>query len=141
VPLFGKSLVDQVAADPGIYAPGYAAHPGRVTHPDDSTSWRDAASGREVFYHDCPPAEAERAFPRLRRQAAAPRREPCPLTAWPPGRRVSIVCADDRAVNPAWQRRMARERLGVEPRELPGSHSPFLSRPAALAALLDDVAR
>jgi pimeloyl-ACP methyl ester carboxylesterase len=141
IPLFGRSLDDQIAADPAIYAPGYATHPGRVTHPDGSTSWRDAASAREVFYHDGPPEAAERAFARLRRQAAAPRREPCPLTAWPAGRRVSIVCTDDRAVNPAWARRAARERLGVDARELPGSHSPFLSRPGELAALLDAAAR
>jgi pimeloyl-ACP methyl ester carboxylesterase len=141
VPLFGRSLEDQVAAEPDIYAPGYAAHPGRLTHPDGSTSWRDAASAREVFYHDCPPGAADRAFARLRRQAAAPRREPCPLTAWPAVRRVSIVCGEDRAISPAWARRAARERLGVEPLELPGSHSPFLSRPAALAALLDDALR
>jgi hypothetical protein len=39
-------------------------------------------------------------------------------------------------IAPAWSRRVARERLGVESVELPGGHSPFLSRPAELAAAL-----
>lgn len=141
LPTPGESLGDQLARDPGIYADGYAAHPGRVSHPDGSTSWADAGLVREVFYHDCAPDDARRAWSRLRRQASLPRREPCPLAAWPDTPRVSILCREDRAVAPAWSRRAARERLGVEALELPGGHSPFLSRPAELAALLDDLAR
>jgi hypothetical protein len=51
--------------------------------------------------------------------------------------RAYIVCSEDRLVNPEWARRAAPDRLDVEPVELPGSHSPFLSRPAELADLLD----
>jgi pimeloyl-ACP methyl ester carboxylesterase len=139
LPLPGRSLEAQVAAEPDIYAPGYAAHPGRVAHPDGSTSWADAETVRAVFYQDCPHDDVAPAWARLRRQARAPRSEVCPLTAWPEARCVSIVCRDDRAVNPAWSRRAARQRLDVEPLDLPGSHSPFWSRPAALAVLLDGV--
>ncbi len=137
----GQSLGDQLARDPGLYAPGYATHPGRASHPDGSTSWVDVESAREVFYHDCAPEDARRAWARLRRQASLPRREPCPLAAWPDTPRVSILCREDRAVAPDWSRRAARERLGVDALELPGGHSPFLSRPAELAALLDGAAR
>ena len=62
-------------------------------------------------------------FAHLRPQAAAPRREPCPLSAWPAGEKAYILCREDRAISPAWSRRVARERLGVEPIELDGSHS------------------
>jgi pimeloyl-ACP methyl ester carboxylesterase len=139
LPLPGRSLEQQVAADPDIYAPGYAAHPGRVAHPDGSTSWADADSVRSVFYQDCPPEEVARPWALLRRQARAPRSEACPLTAWPDVRSVSVLCREDRAINPAWSRRVARERLGRDAIELPGSHSPFWSRPAELAVLLDAV--
>ena len=139
VPAFGQSLEELAAADPEMYAGGYGGHPGRVTHPDGSTSWADAASAAEVFYHDCRPEDARWAWSRLRRQAPAPRREPCPLTAWPAAERVSILCREDRAISPAWSRRVARQRLGVAARELPGSHSPFLGHPAELAALLHDL--
>jgi pimeloyl-ACP methyl ester carboxylesterase len=140
LPAFGESMEEQLGRDASMYAGGYAAHPGRIRHPDGSTSWTEDAAV-EVFYHDCDPADARAAVARLRRQAAAPRRERCPLTAWPPGRRVSIVCREDRAIDAGWAGRAARERLGVEPLELPGSHSPFLSRPGELAALLAEVAR
>lgn len=141
VPEFGRSLAEQVAADPGVYASGYAGHPGRASHPDGSTSWPDAAAAREAMYHDCTPDDARRAWVRLRRQAQAPRVEPCPLHAWPDAFRASVYCEEDRAVNPEWSRRVARERLSVEAQALPGSHSPFWSRPAELAALLDGVVR
>jgi hypothetical protein len=42
-------------------------------------------------------------------------------------------------VNPEWSRRIAHERLDAELVELPGGHSPFLSRPAALAEVLHRV--
>jgi pimeloyl-ACP methyl ester carboxylesterase len=43
---------------------------------------------------------------------------------------------DDRFFPPAFQRRVARERIGVETRELPGGHLNALSRPEALTQAL-----
>jgi pimeloyl-ACP methyl ester carboxylesterase len=141
VPLFGRSLTEQVAAEPEMYHPVGLGHPGRITDPDGTTWFRDEAAARDIFYNDCAPEDARWAFARLRRQAVAPRREPCPLSAWPPGERTYILCREDQAVSPDWSRRAARQRLGVEAIELDGSHSPFLSRPAGLAAVLDCLAR
>jgi pimeloyl-ACP methyl ester carboxylesterase len=140
IPAFGRSLLDQVAAEPDMYHPVLRAHPGRVTDADGTTWFRDEAAARDVFYHDCAPEVARGAFARLRRQAGAPRREPCPLAAWPPGDRAYILCREDRALSPPWSRQTARERLGVEAIELDGSHSPFLSRPLELARVLDRLA-
>jgi pimeloyl-ACP methyl ester carboxylesterase len=140
IPAFGRSLLDQAAAEPEMYHPVQRGHPGRVTDPDGTTWLRDEDAARDVFYHDCTPADVRWAFTRLRRQAAAPRREPCPLSAWPAGECAYVLCREDRAVSPDWSRRAARERLGVEPIELDGGHSPFISRPAALAAVLDRLA-
>ena len=47
-----------------------------------------------------------------------------------------ILCRDERCIRPDWSRRVSRELLGVEPLELGGGHSPFVSRPAELAELL-----
>ena len=141
IPEFGRSLVEQIAADPEIYDPVIRSHPGRLTDPDGTVRLRDAATARDIFCHDCAPDDVRWLFERLRPQAAAPRRETFALSAWPPGERAYVVCREDRAVSPAWSRRAARERLGAEPLELDGSHSPFLSRPAELAALLDRLAR
>jgi hypothetical protein len=38
--------------------------------------------------------------------------------------------------SPDWMRGTARERLGMEPVELDGGHSPMLARPGELAELL-----
>ena len=73
---------------------------------------------------------------RLRPQARKPSVEASPLVAWPEVPSVSVLCRDDAAIDPAWSRQAARERLGVDALELDGHHSPFLSRPAELADLL-----
>jgi len=91
------------------------------------------------FYHDCEPEIARWAAGKLRRQ----RRFFMDVSAqkdWPSVPRACIVCGDDRTLNPDWQRRMSRAWLGVEPLEMAGSHSPFLSRPAELARVLDQLA-
>jgi hypothetical protein len=141
VPEFGRSLFDQVQADPELYHPVVRTHPGRLTAADGTVTFRDADAMRDVFYQDCSPEDVRWAFARLRPQAAAPRSEACPLSSWPPGDRAYILCRDDRAISPAWSRRIAKERLGVEPIELGGSHSPFVSQPSTLADVLDRLAR
>ena len=72
----------------------------------------------------------------LRPQSAAPRLDPWPVDALPDVERTSILCRDERVIAPAWSRTMSRDLLGVEPIELDGGHSPFLSRPAELAEVL-----
>jgi hypothetical protein len=59
-----------------------------------------------------------------------------PLLVWPDVAASYIVCAGDRAIQPEWSRRVARERLLVESIELPGGHCPYVSRPDALAEVL-----
>jgi pimeloyl-ACP methyl ester carboxylesterase len=140
IPQFGRALVDQATAEPEMFHPILREHPGRVTDPDGTTWIRDEAAARDVYYHDCTPRDVRWAWSRLRRQAVAPRREPCPLSTWPGGERAYVLCRADRALSPDWSRRTARTRLGVEPVELDGSHSPFISRPAELAASLDRLA-
>jgi pimeloyl-ACP methyl ester carboxylesterase len=140
VPQFGRSLLDQVAADPDIYDRVLRGHPGRMTDAA-GTTWLDAAAAREIYYHDCAPADVDWAVAHLRRQAAAPRREACPLAEWPPGARAYVLGREDHAISPDWSRRVAAPRLGVAPVEIAGGHSPFLARPRDLAAVLDHLAR
>ena len=82
-----------------------------------------------VFYHDVPPALAEEALNHGRGQAEAPGSEPFPLAAWPDVPTRYLLCRDDRLFPAAWSRRVARERLGLEPDEIAGGHCPALSRP------------
>lgn len=65
--------------------------------------------------------------------------EPCPLTAWPRVRTLSVVCTGDRVVDPVAGRREAA-RIGAEVVELPGGHFPMLTRTGELTALLAGLA-
>jgi hypothetical protein len=47
-----------------------------------------------------------------------------------------IVATRDRTIRPDWQRRMARERLGIEPIEIATGHCPNVSKPELLASIL-----
>lgn len=103
---------------------------------DDEGRFRFTESGaRRALYHDCTEELIVEACTHLRFQRSL-WTEPLPIDDWPRARIDSIVCADDRIVRPEWSRRVSRERLGVEPIELPGSHSPMLSRPTELAGAL-----
>jgi hypothetical protein len=95
----------------------------------------------ELFFHDAPAAAARWATQRLRPQSYRVLSETTPLTVWPDVESRSIVCRDDRALNPDWVRVASRERLGVQPIELGGAHSPFLTRPNELAQVLDSIAQ
>jgi hypothetical protein len=53
---------------------------------------------------------------------------------------TSVVCARDRFLPPALQRRLAHERLGVVGVEIASGHCAALSRPGALADVLEAAA-
>jgi pimeloyl-ACP methyl ester carboxylesterase len=100
------------------------------------TYWSSAEAAIEILYQDCEPALAGQAAARLRPQSRAPHQEPCPLERFPDVPTTYVVMREDRMIRPEWSREAAPKRLGVEPIELPGGHSPMLSRPEQLATLL-----
>lgn len=108
---------------------------GQTDNGDGTTSWKKEEA-IETFYHDCSRADGEWAFEHLRPQSWALAGLAFPdsdLKRWPS---TYIVCNQDKTVIPDWSRRSAPDALGVEPLEIDGSHSPFLSRPAELAEML-----
>ena len=127
----GRSFVDQWQTDPDMLGLGFADFD---VEADNEGKLTEMAA--DLFYNDCPPDVVAGAVPRLRRQAVLPVTEVTPLTSWPDVERTYVLCRDDHAIQAEWSRRTARRRLGVDPVELPGSHSPFLSRPAELADVL-----
>jgi pimeloyl-ACP methyl ester carboxylesterase len=58
------------------------------------------------------------------------------LSRWPDVPIAVLAGRDDRFFPYEFQRRVAKERLGVEPEQLPGGHLLALSQPEALAARL-----
>jgi pimeloyl-ACP methyl ester carboxylesterase len=128
LPRPGQSVVDQLAAEPDMFNPEMFS----VKTP----FWEEEAVATRFLLHDCPPDIAHDAFRRLRPEPGVLGREVTPLQAWPDVPSAYIVCTGDRTATPAWARRAARERLGVEPIEIPAGHCPFLSRPKQLAEAL-----
>jgi pimeloyl-ACP methyl ester carboxylesterase len=128
VPIPGLSFDGQhVDLDTG-FVPSERA----IGNQDGSSSWPERGA-IEVFYQDCDPGVAKAAAQRLRPQQWRVTQEVTPLREWPSVPSVYINCIDDRAVPRAYSLRAAREQLGVESIEMPGGHSPFLSRPRELA--------
>jgi len=66
--------------------------------------------------------------------------EVTPLGDWPATSSAYILCTGDRMVSGDYGRSAARSVLGIEPVEIEGGHSPFLSRPRELADLLERLA-
>src|SRR5258708_37907489 len=73
---------------------------------------------------------------RLRRQFGRATQEVTPLREWPAVNSAYILCAEDRMVSTTYSRHASNDVLGIEPLEMPGGHSPFLSRPRELAGIL-----
>jgi pimeloyl-ACP methyl ester carboxylesterase len=125
-----------VLVAPMIPAPGEA--------PADywaDTSYADEPRERHddsiaLFYQDVPPPLAAEALGRGRQQSTARLTEPAPFAVWPDVPTRVILCRDDRLLPASYVRRVASERLGIEPDEIEGGHTPALSRPKELAARL-----
>jgi pimeloyl-ACP methyl ester carboxylesterase len=138
VPNPGVSVAQQLA-DEDILDHGYMDIRGELVA-EGFSRWADPAKARHFMYADCDDADAEAALQRLRPQALAPYPMPCSLTAFPDVPSTYVGCRADGLVRPEWSRRAAERRLGAEFIELPGGHSPFLSRPGDLASTLDALA-
>ena len=101
----------------------------------------DPALAREPFYHDCAPEDVEAALARLTPEPLTPVKTPyAPANAVHPDRHY-IVCEDDRAIRPDWQTAATSDWPADRVHRLPAGHSPFLSCPDRLAAILDAIAK
>lgn len=116
--------------------------PQHVT-PDGGVLRIDPSRGRELFYGDASEADVAHAASRLTPQPAQPFGAPVALTEARFGRipKHYVECTRDGAISIELQRDMAAATPGVTVHSLASDHSPFLSRPAELAATLDAIAR
>jgi pimeloyl-ACP methyl ester carboxylesterase len=100
---------------------------------------KDASVAINFLYHDCDQATTD--------WALTTRRLFMPHAVY--NQRIAlddeipssyIVASHDRTIRPDWQRRMARERLHIEPLEIATGHCPHISAPEQLAELLKNIA-
>jgi pimeloyl-ACP methyl ester carboxylesterase len=104
---------------------------------DGRLACADVETTRQLFYHDCDAATVAWAFGNLSASQPELQFEPILLSRfWTADiARSAIICLQDRTLPFATAMTLAG-RLGVAPRYIEGSHSPFLSRPRDLARLL-----
>ena len=88
------------------------------------------------YYNGVPRALAEEALSRAREESMTAWRTPWPLDAWPDVPTKFVLCKDDHLFPPDFLRRLAAERLGITPDEIPGCHCVALSHPKELADVL-----
>ena len=62
--------------------------------------------------------------------------QPCDFTDWPAVPTKVLIGRDDRLFPAEFQRRVAKDRLGLNADEIPGGHLVALSNPTGLADML-----
>ncbi|MFJ6575506.1 alpha/beta fold hydrolase [Streptomyces sp. NPDC091368] len=129
-----------------VYVAGFALDAGESMFtflgtpvPEDGTGHAPPyEDSRRILFGDVPEAEAARAVARLRPQSVLSFTEPVTEAGWRTVPSAYVVCEHDQALPPARQHELARRADAVH--RLPSGHSPFLSMPRRLAALLDRIA-
>ena len=120
---------------PGAFREGFPFPPAR---PDGATVW-DPEAAIEVMYPRLAPETARELAQHLRPMAMPP--DDYPLRDHPDVPTALIYAADDEFFEPAFERFMAREFLGIDAIQIPGGHFAMAEDPEGLAELLDDLAR
>lgn len=115
----------------------------------DATGWSEARTAAAVrggypvefdlatyFLHDVEPQVAAAGEPYQRPEGDAVFRSVCDFGSWPDVPLRVLTGGDDRFFPAEFQRRIARERVGMDPDMLPGGHLIALSQPRAVADYL-----
>ena len=123
-----------VEPPPGAPEPFRKGIPFPPEGPDGTTAW-DPGVATEFMYARLPPEDAQALAQRLRPMAMPP--GDYPLAEHPDVPVALLYASDDEFFEPAFERFMARELLGVDPIELEGGHFAMIEDPAGLARLLD----
>jgi pimeloyl-ACP methyl ester carboxylesterase len=125
----GRSFLEQVETDEHeIFYPDWST----LTTPPTA----DPVLATHFLFHDCD-------LPRLRWALTTLRLfYPQAVYREPPGGRPTVASTyvlptADRTMTPEWMRTVARRRLGTEPIEIDTGHCPHVSRPVAVADLLE----
>jgi Alpha/beta hydrolase family len=110
-----------------------------LEHHGAMSAWGPEAFA-EVFLHDVDPETARESERFSGAPGAGMFKEPWPLECWPEVPTRVLAPREDRLFPLGFQRRVARERLGLEVEEMRGGHLPMLSRPRELAERLVELA-
>ena len=105
-----------------------------IQEADDGSTTVEPGKIRQIFYHQCPDADVERAMRELTPNEAAITFDAPRAAAWKTIPTTYIVCTEDQALLAPGQRQLARRANRIA--EWPTDHSPFFSNPQLLINLL-----
>ncbi len=136
-------VCDRVGADLLVMVNGMIPAPGES--PGEwwaNTAWNGRSPETEeetidVFLNDVSYEMARDTLARAKAQSGTPFEKAWPLEAWPQVRTRVLIGRDDHFLPADFQRRLARERLGVTAEEMDGGHVLALSQPQELAERLE----
>lgn len=138
VPIRELVLVNAMIPNPGELAHDWWAHTGALEALDEAA--RAGGYGpfdvATYFLHDVDAEIAAEGEAHQRFEAKVAFDSVCDFTAWPAIRIRVLAGNDDRFFPVGLQRRIARDRLGVEPDVLPGGHLLPLVQPRLVADYL-----
>jgi len=110
----------------------------RAYHASIGLAPAEAEDEAVIYYHDLPrELRAEAQARTWQDQSSTPLDEPWPLPAWPDVPTRVLAGRNDRMFPLEFQRRIARERLGLEADEIDGGHMVAMSNPGELADHLE----
>jgi pimeloyl-ACP methyl ester carboxylesterase len=142
LPVSELVLLNAMIPAPGETAGEWWSNTGQAeaVRSNDLREGRDPNAGFDAqtyFLHDLPPDVLELLMSSGEAEPADSLFETrFPLTRWPDVPTTVLAGRDDRFFPYEFQRRIARDRLGLEVEQLPGGHLLALSQPDALAARL-----
>jgi pimeloyl-ACP methyl ester carboxylesterase len=142
VPVSLLVMVNAMIPNPGETPGGWW----RDTGYDEAKREQNRRDGRDddapfdplfEFFHDVPQPVIDEAWAQGEpRQSEAVFNSKCSFTRWPAVPTRVLAGRDDRFFPVEFQKRVARERLGISADEIPGGHLVALSQPAELSASL-----
>jgi pimeloyl-ACP methyl ester carboxylesterase len=141
LPVEGLVLVNAMIPDPGETAGAWWGNTGAPA----AKAALDVAQGRDpdaeldpltYFFHDLPASMFEASAAYARNEVDRAFETPSPFTVWPDVPTKVITGRDDRFFPAEFQRRLAKERLGLDVTEVPGGHLAALSHPVEVTDAL-----
>ena len=132
-------LLNAMIPEPGETAGAWGDNTGANAARDAAAAAGGYPPGYDLetyFLHDVPPEIAAAGEPYQKPEAEIAFSQPCDIKEWPGVPTRVVAGRDDRFFPVAFQRRVARDRLGLDTDEVPGGHLAALSYPAGLAERL-----
>jgi pimeloyl-ACP methyl ester carboxylesterase len=130
-----NAMIPRPGETPGDWGGNTGSEPARVVAAQ-SGGYPTEFDLAAYFLHDVPAEVAAAGEGHANREADIAFGQPCAIDRWPDVPTRVVAGRDDRLFPLEFQRRVARERLGIDVDVVPGGHLVALSRPAVLTERL-----